>query len=796
MQPTSRQSTFSSDHNGAQNPGLPGAWPNNAAVGHLPVLQPQQQPQPQPYDAFATEAIAAEPPLMVFPGPYAYAQNPVSPATDDVMPDFGALPIPGSQANRTTTGIESATSSTTTSSTSTSSTSTSSTAVASGEPEPADPEDNPDGLPPFILAAAQGKLALLNEILSAGAFDIDMVDEKCGSSALMFAAKEGHLDVVARLIDAGADVNLLNAQSGFNAMTFAVRVGQKRIAMLLLSQPGFRPDKTGAAVLSLLQDAGGFGRMEIFEVMSEAGMDIDVPVMQFREPPLHAWMKTAPSLVASLLEQGADVNERNQAGLTPLAVAACNGYTEVLALLLKAPGIDLNLADFDGCTPLSHGAKNDHAAVVKQLKAAGAKVDVADLKGNTALMKAAHGGFIGSVQALLQHPRIRIDQRGEHDATALHFAAASGHAVAVQVLLHAGANTGLLTTNGDSAFDLAVRFRHTAAIEVLAKHGMPLAALSKVEYSVENAAFIATATDLLLSIAKPADPVSNPLGFRDPALLEQPLAFLSKLITKIEEYDARGPASPIEELDTWLMDQGFRYASLRNMSLCLNRMTNSWTLLANPGQQASMHHKLLYCASAISRLQTLGNQQAILDLYQGDKISPAALLRLTGLAVRQSAELVAMAGRLLAELGGNMLSGLVAKCLDKTNLEYKVNIEELKASLVDAGFCPPLAQAIALSWQSAIGRLCAMPLVIPAGLNVTQILRDIHDHTSTHAPALFAAEMQWQLTSRTLLEQLQAMTADADDAALQALHVLFQVQCDQLRQYCEQLLAQETSQAD
>lgn len=431
MQPSSRQSPFFHDDNGAQNRRLPGGDPIDVARGNL------QGPQPQPNDTVVTQPVTAALPQMVFPGPYAYAQHPVAVETDNVSTDSNALPIAGSD----TTGTA-ATSGSTTTSTTASSTTSSSTAAASDEPDLPDPDDNPDGLPPFILAAARGKLGLLNEILSASTIDVDMADEKYGSSALMFAAQEGHLDVVARLLNAGSDLN---------------------------------------------------------------------------------W--------------------RNQAGLTPLAVAACSGYTEVLALLLKAPDIDLNLADINGRTPLSHAAESDHADIVKQLIAADAKVDVADMNGNTALMKAAHRGFVRPVQALLQHPRIRIDQRGEHGATALLFAASLGHVGVVQALLHAGADTGMLTTHGENAFDLAVLFQQTAAIEIFTEHGMPLDALSKVEDSMENVPFIVTATDLLLWTTMPPDSASNPLGFCDPALLDRPLVFLSKLIAKFEERVALEPAS-------------------------------------------------------------------------------------------------------------------------------------------------------------------------------------------------------------------------------------------------------------
>ena len=46
------------------------------------------------------------------------------------------------------------------------------------------------------------------------------------------------------------------------------------------------------------------------------------------------------------------------------------------------------------------------------------------------------------------------------------------------------------------------------------------------------------------------------------------------------------------------------------------------------------------------------------------------------------------------------------------------------------------------------------------------------------------------LDSRNLLKQLDAMMSDIND---EGMHAQFQIQCDQLRQYCEQLLASTAS---
>ena len=44
-------------------------------------------------------------------------------------------------------------------------------------------------------------------------------------------------------------------------------------------------------------------------------------------------------------------------------------------------------------------------------------------------------------------------------------------------------------------------------------------------------------------------------------------------------------------------------------------------------------------------------------------------------------------------------------------------------------------------------------------LNVTQSMQVIHDHTASHAPKLFAAEMQRQLAAHSLLTPLQSTVA-------------------------------------
>ena len=122
------------------------------------------------------------------------------------------------------------------------------------------------------------------------------------------------------------------------------------------------------------------------------------------------------------------------------------------------------------------------------------------------------------------------------------------------------------------------------------------------------------------------------------------------------------------------------------MLRCLIGIPTVWTGLAHAGTPASTHQKLLYCASAMTRMPIPTAHISGAGLYEAEEISQAALKRLSGLASRQIDRLVALAEQVLGESGATMLSELVSSCLAKINLEYQVSLDELKARLVGAAF--------------------------------------------------------------------------------------------------------------
>ena len=182
-----------------------------------------------------------------------------------------------------------------------------------------------------------------------------------------------------------------------------------------------------------------------------------------------------------LRQLGADLNQTNEDGQTPLMLAASRGDTETVDALLDA-GADTSAPNDLAGTPLSLAAANRHFNVVLSfLSRCDGIDDLTAMGGSWALRSACSKGDERIVRALLEAGASAwINDQSDHHLrwTSLIFAARSGCAEVVSLLIEWGADLEKCDTEGWSALLWAGResYRHlstnqSGSVVVLAESG-------------------------------------------------------------------------------------------------------------------------------------------------------------------------------------------------------------------------------------------------------------------------------------------------------------------------------------
>lgn len=142
--------------------------------------------------------------------------------------------------------------------------------------------------------------------------------------------------------------------------------------------------------------------------------------------------------VADAIKNHADVNEKAEAGWTPLLYAVAQGYPEIVKILLDA-GANPDDSNVHKITPLMYSARYGNLEICKILLDHVADLNVQDVYGMSALIVASRDGHIEVVKELLDagaDPRI-ITLEGKK---ALDYAYERGHGQIAKLLKKAEKN--------------------------------------------------------------------------------------------------------------------------------------------------------------------------------------------------------------------------------------------------------------------------------------------------------------------------------------------------------------------
>src|SRR5580704_2560452 len=380
---------------------------------------------------------------------------------------------------------------------------------------------NEDGQTPLMLAARTGDVGVARLLVQHGA-DVNRREQYRDQSAVMWAAAEGHAEMVAFLVSKRADLT--------------VRARANDWATQITSEPRVQYRPTGG--LTPLLYAARAGCLGCVSAMVEAGADVDRPDPDGMTPMMMALDNRYPGVARYLLDHGANAQTWDWWGRTPLYVAVTMrggrdsrpgprppeslalvnalldaGANPNAQLAFKEPsrgGRDNRFADdllTTGATPLIRAAQTFDNDVVRALLAHGAVVDLPNASGVTPFMAAAGigtrtgGGVLGpgtpedgvalsletmeilrmagadvnaritdvtSLTARIARINTLTNRQGQ---STLFFAAETGRTEVVKYLLDHGASVNVMDDMGRAPIDVAKGNESVALLKSAAAAG-------------------------------------------------------------------------------------------------------------------------------------------------------------------------------------------------------------------------------------------------------------------------------------------------------------------------------------
>lgn len=251
----------------------------------------------------------------------------------------------------------------------------------------------------LIQAARQGNLDEVKDIISfAQEEELDILECRVpplsgsdpaihwtGFTAILSAARNGHVDVVRYLQEVGSDVEAKDQMCYMTPLMWAAYYNRVEVVSLLKT---VNPNDVDAQSRTALIIAADQGHMDTVEILVwNSSLDA---VDASGSTPLIAAVKAGAFPMAKLLcDYSANIEAKDIARRTPLMHAARWGFIKTLKLLIKR-GADVDARDKTGWTALMLASRWNHPACVSVLLESDPSLTTRDrVVGKNAVMWAA-----------------------------------------------------------------------------------------------------------------------------------------------------------------------------------------------------------------------------------------------------------------------------------------------------------------------------------------------------------------------------------------------------------------------
>ena len=287
-----------------------------------------------------------------------------------------------------------------------------------------------DGWTPLHWACQEGHVKMAELLIQYGAH-VGSGDSK-NQTPLHLAALKGNLDVVKLLFESGADPNICDV----NDQTPLELASDTAVASFL-SQSMTPPLTLPVGVSSLTSSINPPDQCQNIVQLSDQDLyGDDVESSYHNQISVYTASKNGQiDIVRMLLDNGSDVNERDNYCQTALAVASRNGELKVAEFLIER----------------------------------GANVNFRNVDGQTSLHSAIQAGNFDIVQLLLDH-NADLNAITRNGNTPLDLATFYGHFTIVGLLLQCGANPNIQNGYGQTPRQEALAFNHAQIAELLLKY--------------------------------------------------------------------------------------------------------------------------------------------------------------------------------------------------------------------------------------------------------------------------------------------------------------------------------------
>lgn len=220
------------------------------------------------------------------------------------------------------------------------------------------------------------------------------------------------------------------------------------------------------------------GDLETAKLFLDAGMSVNSAEASSpyggtsRSTVLHIAIASGqPRIARFLIDNGANVNVRDDRGRQPLFTASLLGTKEIVELLVNH-GAEINPSEKDSPNiPLHAALRRGHYEIAKYLISKGADVLVVSQSGYTALHAACESGNPQIVELAIS-PNSNLNAKDKTGVTPLRLAAQAHDSVEIAaILIKHGADVNIPDEDGRTALNWAVTMHHTKTVELLLQHG-------------------------------------------------------------------------------------------------------------------------------------------------------------------------------------------------------------------------------------------------------------------------------------------------------------------------------------